>query len=313
MAGSEAWRLSPAEVAQFERDGFLVIRKHASAEECDVLVARAKEIAALHNVARDGAGTFETASRTDRSRDAYFLGSAYTMRVFFEPGVSPLAAEQSDESGSLSRVNKIGHALHELDPQFEAFSCSNKVQQVVHSLGLTSAVIPQSMFIVKAPRIGGAVNVHRDCTFLRTEPRNTCLGLWWALEPATRDNGCLWVLPGSHVDPNSGERIADLQFVRVCASGKKGEYNAELDRTEMRGSAKHADSDVADAGWVALECEKGDLVLIDGSVLHKSAPNTSERSRCAYSIHVFNDTESSRWSDSNWLQRDPRAPRFRAL
>ena len=41
----------------------------------------------------------------------------------------------------------------------------------------------------------------QDSTFLFTEPRQTCLGLWLALEDATVDNGCVWARPGSHKEP----------------------------------------------------------------------------------------------------------------
>ena len=38
---------------------------------------------------------------------------------------------------------------------------------------------------------------HQDSTFLRTDPPSV-LGLWWALEDSTKQNGCLWALPGIH-------------------------------------------------------------------------------------------------------------------
>ena len=41
-------------------------------------------------------------------------------------------------------------------------------------------------------------NSHQDSTFLLTEPRQTCLGLWLALQEAHLLNGCLWVRPKSH-------------------------------------------------------------------------------------------------------------------
>ena len=41
---------------------------------------------------------------------------------------------------------------------------------------------------------------HQDSTFLFTEPRQTCLGLWLALDDSTIDNGTLWVRPKSHVE-----------------------------------------------------------------------------------------------------------------
>ena len=41
------------------------------------------------------------------------------------------------------------------------------------------------------------MDVHQDGTFLYTEPQSVT-GLWWALEDATLENGCLWAVPGSH-------------------------------------------------------------------------------------------------------------------
>ncbi len=38
---------------------------------------------------------------------------------------------------------------------------------------------------------------HQDSTFLCTDPPSV-VGLWWALEDATKTNGCLWTLPGAH-------------------------------------------------------------------------------------------------------------------
>ena len=51
--------------------------------------------------------------------------------------------------------------------------------------------------VVQQPKIGGEVRPHQDSTFLYTDPPSV-VGLWWALEDATRTNGCLWVAPGSH-------------------------------------------------------------------------------------------------------------------
>ena len=55
------------------------------------------------------------------------------------------------------------------------------------------------MLICKPPHIGGAVNPHVDGAFLYTSPQ-TVVGLWWPLEDCTLNNGCLWAVPGSHVN-----------------------------------------------------------------------------------------------------------------
>ncbi|GFT69369.1 phytanoyl-CoA dioxygenase 1, partial [Nephila pilipes] len=58
-------------------------------------------------------------------------------------------------------------------------------------------VVVQSMIIFKKPKIGEIVRPHQDSTFLYTDPP-TCIGLWFPLEDATIENGCLWYVPGSH-------------------------------------------------------------------------------------------------------------------
>src|SRR5678816_2279691 len=58
-----------------------------------------------------------------------------------------------------------------------------------------SSYLVQSMYIFKQPNIGGEVTCHQDSTFLYTEPVEIA-GLWFALEDATIENGCLWAIPG---------------------------------------------------------------------------------------------------------------------
>lgn len=48
------------------------------------------------------------------------------------------------------------------------------------------------------PKIGGVVTGHMDATYLIGEPVDRVFGLWFALDEATTENGCLWFIPGSH-------------------------------------------------------------------------------------------------------------------
>ena len=59
----------------------------------------------------------------------------------------------------------------------------------------------------------------------------------------------------------------------------------------------------AEAGFVPLQCAKGDLVLFHGAVDHLSLPNTSGVSRHTFQLHmVEGPAEGIKWSESNWLQ-----------
>ena len=132
--------------------------------------------------------------------DDYFLTSGDKIRYFFEENAFNEDGElkQSKEDS----INKVGHALHDLDDIFEKHTYDPRVAAYAASLGLQRPMIVQSMYIFKQPRIGGRVNPHQDGSFLYTEPQSV-IGFWWALEDCSTTNGCLWAVPGSHRLPVS--------------------------------------------------------------------------------------------------------------
>ena len=119
-----------------------------------------------------------TTDEQSRKADWYFLDSADRVSFFLEDG------EAGAETDKLLRLNKVGHALHDLDPTFRAFSRSAKVAAVCRSLGFARPTPVQSMYIFKHPKVGGEVNCHQDSTFLATSPYS-CVGLWWAVVRAS--------------------------------------------------------------------------------------------------------------------------------
>ena len=186
--------LTSAQRAGWERDGFLVLPGFAAKEACDALMARARALVDAFDPGEGAASIFSTTDQ-GRTSDAYFLGSGDQIRFFFEEGAL-------DAGGALrlSRdlaLNKIGHALHDLDPVFDAFSRTPALATLAAGLGMMDPVLLQSMYIFKQPHIGGEVVCLQDSTFLYTEPHSVT-GFWFALEDATLENGCMWALPGGH-------------------------------------------------------------------------------------------------------------------
>jgi phytanoyl-CoA hydroxylase len=57
---------------------------------------------------------------------------------------------------------------------------------------------------------------------------------------------------------------------------------------------------------VPLEVKKGTLVVLHGLLPHRSGPNTSSKSRHAYSVHLIDGT--ARYPEDNWLHRSPELP-----
>jgi phytanoyl-CoA hydroxylase len=270
-------------LARWEHDGFLVVPGAVPVERCAELEARAAEIVDAFDPAT--VSVFTTKEQT-RTTDEHFLDSASRISRFFEEGAF-------DAEGHLTRpkalaINKIGHALHDLDPTFDAFSRQPVFAEAIAALGFVDPRLLQSMYIFKQPHIGGEVGCHQDATFLYTEPM-TVVGLWVAIQDATVDNGCLWAQPGGHRGP--------LRRRFVVGADRQARF-VDLDPTPL--------PEPGGPELVPLEVEAGTLVVLHGLLPHWSDENRSERSRHAYTVHVIDGT--ARYPADNWLQRPADLP-----
>ncbi len=264
-----------------ETDGFAVIEGFKPAAAVAELRARAAEIVDAFDPSV-ASGIFSAAGEQERS-DEYFLGSGSTVRCFFEE-------EAFDASGALRQskalsINKIGHAMHDLDPVFERFSRGAALDALVRDAGIAEPHVYQSMYIFKQPHIGGEVRWHQDATYFWTEPQSV-ITLWFALEAADRNNGCLWVQRGGQRTPLRERFVVENRVgkaIRLDATPWPSEAEAE-----------------------PLEVDAGTLVVFHGRLPHYSAPNRSSVSRHAYTLHVVDG--NARYARENWLQRDASLP-----
>jgi phytanoyl-CoA hydroxylase len=255
--------MSAPDLVSWQHDGFLVLENFLSPADCDALQTRAAEL-----VAGWDRGTRSAFSTRDQghARDAYFRESGGVIRFFVE--------EEAPQ-----HLNKIGHALHDLDPVFDRISRQPRLAALAGGLGLERPLLLQSQYLFKQPLVGGEVGWHQDATYLRTDPPSVT-GFWFALDDADRDNGCLMVLPG-----------AQRGTLRQWFGYESGELvTRTLDATPWPAEEP-----------VALEVRRGALVVLHGLLPHASAPNRSARPRHAYTLHLIDGRAN--YAADNWLRR----------
>jgi len=282
--------LTAEQIADYERDGFLVLPGFARRESCAALRERA--LAIVDEFEPTANRTVFTTNEQARNSNAEFLASGASTWCFFEEeAIGPDGELLADERLC---INKIGHAMHDLDPIFAAFSYTPELAAVAADVGVIDAVALQSMYIFKQPHIGGEVGCHQDASFLYTDPI-TVAGFWFAVEDATLENGCLWAAPGGHRTPlrTIMRRAGDAPWT----GDDTGTEFEVLDATPLP---------TPPADLRPLEVEAGTMIVLNGLLPHWSDVNRSPESRHAYSLHCISaQADYPAW---NWLQRPSEMP-----
>ena len=139
----------------------------------------------------------------------------------------------------------------------------------------------QSMLFVKPPKFQGQA-WHQDEIYIPTRDRSL-IGAWIAMDDANVENGCLWVLPGSHrqgyLYPQRNHENPD-------------EFDFAQESYGFDGSDE-----------VPVEVETGSLVFFNGYLLHRSRKNRGDTFRRVLVSHYCNS-----WSLLPWSLREGERP-----
>ena len=115
---------------QYQDRGFLVLKDFVGKEACDLVRRQAEELVRAFDP-QEIVSVFSTHEQT-RTSDDYFLESGDKIRFFFEENA--LNADGSLRQAKEKSINKIGHALHDLDPVFDQFSRREEIKELVSDL-----------------------------------------------------------------------------------------------------------------------------------------------------------------------------------
>jgi phytanoyl-CoA hydroxylase len=245
--------LTDGQVRSYVENGFLVVPGLVTAEEVEELRA---------DVLRLARGEYPVA------------------------GLEGLPAEAGDDE--LLRSILCIHQPHFVSPVMHRYVAHPKVSGVLSQI--VAAHLPwwdgsvkcmQSMYFVKPPGFQGQA-WHQDEIYIPTRDRSLT-GAWIALDNATIENGCLWVLPGSH-------RTGYLYPQRKHDNPEEFDFAAESYGFD-------------EAAEVPVEVEAGSVVFFNGYLLHRSRKNRSGIFRRVLVNHYCNA-----WSLLPWHLREGESP-----
>lgn len=196
--------------------------------------------------------------------------------------LQPLPATLTDDE-ALRRILCI-HQPHYISPVIAQYVRHEAICGALSQI--TAAHLPfwdgsvkcmQSMLFVKPPTFQGQA-WHQDEIYIPTRDRSL-IGAWIALDDATIENGCLWVIPGSH-------KPGYLYPQR--------KHNQD-DEYDFAPESHGFDESLA----VPVEVPTGSVVFFNGYLLHKSLKNRSQIYRRVLVSHYMNA-----WSHLPWSLRE---------
>lgn len=266
----------------FDKNGFIILKNYLNSDECQDLVTEGQNL--ISDFLKTSQEVVKLGSTIQNSHQEKFVeDSMDKIKFFFESN-----AFQKDELivGKSEAVMKIGNALGDLNPKFRAVTFRDPLVNISETLGTIDPRVCHSMLMLKGRKVGLEVLPHQDATVLYTNPCTT-LGFWIPLHDATVKNGCLRVIPGSHLGPLYNRSV---------------KINDEVKTQSENPLSKNLDKIWTDEKFIDLVMNRGDMLVFSGKLVHGSKKNSSDLPRNAYAFHVIG--ANSDYPKNNWLHRD---------
>jgi ectoine hydroxylase-related dioxygenase (phytanoyl-CoA dioxygenase family) len=166
--------------------------------------------------------------------------------------------EVYDDPTKPKRIKQLMHS-ELVSPTLNRIVRCDAMLDIVESLIGPDISLFHSKLLLKAARDGTAVPWHQDYAYwVREDNRPLMVNCQLAIDPATKENGCIQFVPGSHKGGLRAHERKPMTF-----------------GTFLPGPAYYYERDDA----VAVEMQPGDGVFFSALVIHGSAPNTSDRDR----------------------------------
>lgn len=161
---------------------------------------------------------------------------------------------------------------HFRDPRLFEFLMSDEVLDLVEPVIGPNIGLWSSHFISKEPFVGRATPWHEDSAYWkgRFDRLDQIVTVWLAIDDADEANGCMRVIPGTHLNGFS-------------------EYEA-VDSTNNTFNSQIKGDQFDENQSVYFELKANQCSLHDGRIIHGAKANTSPRRRCGYTMRYFSQS-----------------------
>ncbi|HWB93041.1 MAG TPA: phytanoyl-CoA dioxygenase family protein [Puia sp.] len=233
------FQLTPQQISAYERDGYLIVPNFLSPAEIDKLyaIATGDELLRKH--------AFDLNDQT---------GKKTKLTLWYNPG--------DDAYGLLTRSRRIVDAAGRLlDGDSPVCHFHSKLMQ-------------------KEPRVGGAWEWHQDYGYWYKNEflfPDQMLSVMVAITKATKENGCLQVIGGSH---------------------KMGRIEHGFAGEQVGASQHYVDLALKAMPLVYVELAPGDALFFHSNLLHRSAANLSDTARWSL-ISCYNRKNNVGYNEPN--------------
>lgn len=158
------------------------------------------------------------------------------------------------------RIRKLAYFV-QIEPRLDATSRHPRLMAAVEQLIGAGARLIQDMALLKPPFRGSEKPWHQDTAYFDWTPLGGILGTWIALDEATVENGCMQLVPASHLDgPAPHFHVRDCQIT-----------DAHMQHERER--------------VVTIPLKPGGVLFFSGLIYHGTPPNNTPLRRRALQFH----------------------------
>ncbi len=190
-----------------------------------------------------------------------------------------LEVDENESNSDVFKKYVAIHFPHKISACVHDFLFHAQIRDILTKIVSPNIKCMQSMLFVKGPGKAGQA-WHQDEFYIPTRDRSLT-GVWIAIDDATIDNGCLWIIPGRpkhimHRVKNNSNEYADVDTIDV--------------------------SENKPADFIPIEVKSGSVVFFNGYTLHSSKRNkTADCFRMALVNHYMSAESMLPWDQDGKL------------